>query len=630
MKIFRWKGIIPLVLVILLVAGFWYLYLDTFVERSVESVGAEIVGAKVDLEFADVQLSRGIVVLKGLQVTDPGSPMKNLIEATEIVAAISPGPLLQKKLIIDSLIVHGVRFGTDRKESGALPNPSPTSGLVAKRVSEWASQVRIPAFSLEGIGSQVVNIPAISIDSLRTVMQARAIVSTADSLRRTWEGQVTALDPRPKIDTAQKLVERLKTADVRALGVEGTRALLTSTRSTIDQLTGTISQVKALEQNVNAGVASVKASVAALNDARLADYAYARSLVKLPSLDAPDISPALFGQMGLERLKPLLYWLELAEQYMPAGLDPRRRVGPQRARASGTTVDYPRAESYPRFLLRFADLDLLLGGTNLAAGAYKAQVAGLTTEPSLTGRPMQIVAQRTGGAVGPTNVRVFAQLAHATRPLRDSALATVGGLTLPTVDIPALGARLGLGQGTTEILLSRVGDQVVGRWYVGTSSAKWERVRAPALSAAKGAGGEVRGDAKSQIQAAAEDLLWRTISGVTNVEIEAQMTGTMAKPNFSVRSNIGNVVANSLKKAVGEEVARAERFVRAKVDSLVGEGRREVDERVALLQNQVQAKIAEQRVQLEQAKTDLENRVKELTPKLPGGIQVPGGIRLPG
>ena len=611
----RWKGIVPLVLLLALIAVAWVLYLDTFVEHSIEDTGAEVVGARVDLASADVRLSEGTLRLSGLQVADPASPMRNLFEAGEIVASLAPRPLLQKKVIIDSVVVRGVKFGTPRTESGALENPSPTTGAIGRQVSAWASQVRLPAFSLEGLGSQVVNLPAISVDSLRTVQQAKQVATEADSLRRAWEAQLTALDPRPKIDTAQQVLARLKAADVKQLGVAGTRALLEDTRRTVNDLTATIDRTKALERSVAEGMADVKAGVRSLDDARLADYAYARSLVKLPSLDGPDISPALFGQAGLERLKPLLYWLQVAEKYMPPGLDPRRRLGPRRARASGVTVDYPVEQAYPRFLLRLADVDLSLGGNNVAAGSYRAKIAGLTTEPALYGGPLQIVAQRSGGRVGPTNVRVFAQLAHARPPLRDSAVASISGLALPVVPVAPLRALVALGDGTTDLTLSRTGNTIRGRWYVRTTRAAWQKMNPDSAAA----------PTRDRARQAMEDLLWRTISGINEVEIDARLSGSIDNPAFSVQSNIGNVVAQSLKRAVGEQVARAERLVRAKVDSLVGEGRRQVEERVAVLQTGIQERVSQQRGQLEKLKSDLEAGMREKT-----RIQLPGGVRLPG
>jgi hypothetical protein len=120
-----------------------------------------------------------------------------------------------------------------------------------------------------------------------------------------------------------------------------------------------------------------------------------------------------------------------------------------------------------------------------------------------------------------------------------------------------------------------------------------------------------------------EDLIWRTVSSIRNVEIEAGINGTLDHPALSVRSNVGDAVAAGLKKAVGQEIARAETMIRAKVDSLEAGVRQQVQEKVNVLQGQVQERVTQQRQQLEQLKTQLESQVREKT-------QLPGGIRLPG
>src|SRR5581483_11727936 len=126
---------------------------------------------------------------------------------------------------------------------------------------------------------------------------------------------------------AKALVQRLQTLDVKTLAPDDIRQTIQTTRATIDGLNRTIAQVQALEHGVDSGVGRIKAGVNGLDDALRTDYAYARSLIKLPSLEAPDISPALFGQTALDRLQPVMYWLHLAEHYMPAGLKARLHPG---------------------------------------------------------------------------------------------------------------------------------------------------------------------------------------------------------------------------------------------------------------------------------------------------------------
>lgn len=608
MKLIRWKALIPLTLLLIALVVGWMLLVDLIARRVVERVGTEIVGAKVELERAHVRLRQGALVLTGLQVTDPAAPMQNLVQAAELVAAISVLPLLEKKVVIDSLAVRGVLFGTPRTTSGAIPQQTSALAPVLQRVSDWSKQIPIPSFSLEGL-SGVVDVSAISLDSLRTLAAARGIMTGADSSRQAWEAELRALNPRPGIDSAQVLINRLKGVDLRTLGVAGARDQIVAIRAAVDNLTRTVGQAKALELKVRSGVNGLEDQVKGLAEARTQDYAYARGLVNLPSLDGPDISPALFGQIGLDRIKGLLYWVSVAEQYLPPGLDPRRQTGPRRVRASGTTIEFPRARAYPQFLLRYAEVQFSLGGQNVAAGEYQAQIAGVTTQPALYGRPLQFVAQRKGGRVGPEAVRAMAVLDHTRLPLKDSLGAVLSGFPLPTIDLPPLGARAVLGKGVTSLSMLRVGEVLEARWYVRTAQPVWERT-------AHGA--------RRTGNSALDDLMWRTVSGIKEVEIETQVRGTLSRPSLSVRSNVGTEIARSLRQEVGAQVAKAERQVRAKVDSVVDAQVAEARQKVDVVKTQVQAKIEAERAELERVKAELEQKIRDLTPRLPGGIRLPG------
>src|SRR3990170_8647107 len=216
MRVVRWKAVIPLGVTLVLVAGFWWLFLDRAVERAVEYVGTEIVGARVDVASAEVSLGRGAVVLRGLEVTNPDQPMTNLVQSDEIVAQIRMLPLLEKKVVIDTMAVRGVRFGTPRRTSGALEHPSPTTGRVGRAISEWANRIRLPPLNLQGL-TGVVDVSRIRPDSLRTIAAARAMPGRTDSLRTAWRAELAGLDPQPQVDSARAMIARLRQADVRAL-----------------------------------------------------------------------------------------------------------------------------------------------------------------------------------------------------------------------------------------------------------------------------------------------------------------------------------------------------------------------------------------------------------------------------
>jgi hypothetical protein len=303
-------------------------------------------------------------------------------------------------------------------------------------------------------------------------------------------------------------------------------------------------------------------------------------------------------------MQAVLYWIRVGERYIPPGLAARFHDGPRRARMAGTTVTFPREHGWPQFLLRYAALDLTLGGAGAAAGAYQARLAALTTEPAIYGKPFRIVAQRTAGRVGPRDARLAGVLDHVRAPVRDSVAASVTGFALPSYDLPALRARAGLGEGITQFTVQRRGGDIDARWLMRSTNVAWQR-----LADSSGAG------ASRQV----DDMLWRIVRAVKDVEIETQMRGALERPSLSVRSNLGTEVARGLRKEIGAQVAHAEQVARARVDSAVQGEVAAARQRLAAVQNDVQARVAQQRAELDAVRKDLEARLRETT----GGIPMP-------
>lgn len=632
-RLFRWKAIVPLSLLLVVVLVAWWLLLDALVARGVEHAGAQIVGAKVDVAEADVRLEQGVVRLRGLQVGNPDAPMKNLVEAGEIVANLRMAPLLEKKVVVETLAVRGVRFGTDRTTSAALDNPSPTSGRVYREVSGWANRIQIPRFSLEGL-RQVVNVDAIRADSLRTPAQARATAALADSMRGAWQQRLTAHDPRPHIDSARALVSQLQQQQANPLrgGVAGLTNLVGASRATLSSFGELRSNLGGLDSVAQVGMSDLQRAVQGFAAARAADYAYARGLLRLPSLDAPDISPALFGRAALDWVQPVLYWANMFGEYLPPGLDPRRRPGPDRARRPGSDVTYPGRATYPKFLLEYAEFDLVLGGEGVTAGQYAARLTGLTSAPAIYGKPMDLFVRRAEAVRGPRDLQAAAVLDHVQPPLRDSVNVVVRGLRLPTLDLTAIGARLALGEGDTDFRFLRVGDRIQARWLWRSDNVRWERLDGQAVNRTGGQDTAatrptgrppVRPPGGAELQGWARDLLWRIVSSLNQVEIDVRLGGSLAAPALGVSSNVGDAIAHGLRQELGREIERAEQRVRAEIDRLVDQQVGAARAQVNTLQSGVRSEIESHLSEVRAVETQLREELEKLTRRLPPGVRIP-------
>ena len=608
MRLIRWKALLPLAFVLTVLVVATVLFLDPTVRRGVEAAGTSAVGAKVDLASAHVGLGDGNVTLRGLAVTNPGKPMTNLFEAEEIVLDVALLPALEGKVVVDTVAARGIRFGTARRTSGALPRapgaPADEPSAVRKLVEDWVAQVRIPPISLSTL-TQTVNVGAISAESLATLRAARAARDFVDTTRTRFTTGLQSLDPRPTVDSAAALAARLQGASLRTLGLGGARQAVSDVRRTIRDLDALNTKLTSFERNTRGDIDSLGGRIEAIGAARTADYAYAKGLLRLPTFEIPAIGPQLFSGLIAEKVGEVMYWVNMAEQYVPPGLERQMRKGPSRARASGTDVLFPRERVYPDFLARLAALSLAIGGEGAEAGEYEARLVGVTTQPAVYGAPTRFLVSRSAGKVGPRVARVSGSIDHRRVPVRDSLTARFRGIPLPTMPLAGLGASVALGDGSSELQLAREGDRLGGRWLWRSTTVHWVRDTV----------GSPR--ATTPAMRLVEEALWRAVSRIDSVEIEARFTGSVTRPQLAVRTNIADAVAGALKAQLGEEVRRAEEQVRARVDELVSAKVAEARAEGEKIRTLAEQRIAEERAKLEAQKAALEARLKELV-RIPG------------
>jgi uncharacterized protein (TIGR03545 family) len=604
-KIFRWKAIGPLLLLLAILTLLVVVFAEPIAHDTTEEASTELLGTQVDVGKLDLYPRETSVDLQALQIANPFALTQNLLEADEIRLKLNPAALAEKKLVIERLSLTGMRFGTTRETPARAVRGNGFAPKILQTVEQWTKQFDVPLLSLTPIDT--IRQLALNPTQLTTIRQAQELVGRTDSTRAALEQGFQQLAIRETVDSASELAQRLSATDPKKLGLEGTRQAIESVRKTLTELTAAKKRVEQLERSTRSGVQLLGEGTGLLDRARQKDFAFARSLLKLPTFSAPDIGSAFFGKVSIERFKQALYWAELAQEYMPPGLLPRPTPGPQRLRAAGHTIEFPRENDFPRFLLEQGSLDFLIGGTSAAQGAYAATVRGLTSTPSLYGKPTVIQASRRAGSSTVDAIDIHAVLDHVTARTVDSASARLRGVKLPSFQIPGIPFRVdpGTGASTLDFTMKGGGAQIFGRWTIASPQVRWAV------------------DTSVRKLNSIEGLVWRVVSGLSNLVVVAELSGTVGSPNLAVRSNLDQAIARQLKAVIGEEVAKAERMVRAKVDSLVTDKVEPVKRQIATVQSEATRRVQGERQRLDQVEQQLQAELKRLTGGLVPGLELP-------
>src|SRR5690606_22708956 len=103
-------------------AAFYLLLAGPLLKMALESLGSQANGARVEVASVSLSFNPIGLQLQGVAVTDARQPMRNALEFESALAELELAPLWLGKAIVRELSIDGLRFGTARSESGALPD----------------------------------------------------------------------------------------------------------------------------------------------------------------------------------------------------------------------------------------------------------------------------------------------------------------------------------------------------------------------------------------------------------------------------------------------------------------------------------------------------------------------------
>ncbi|WP_273266189.1 TIGR03545 family protein [Flexistipes sinusarabici] len=369
----RWQGFLAFIVVIVLIAVFWFFFVDNIIKNNIEKYGSKAVGAKVEVEEADLSLIPFGLKLNNVRIANPNAPMRNVVEFERTTMSIEFGKLLIRKVIIDEMSMEGLKFNTERQKSGAL---SKKQTVTEEAKKDKKSELSLPSFELP----EAEDILAKA--DLKTLDAAKELKSDIQIAKSKWQERLNSLPDKEELQGYKERIEKLKSSSGGIAGILGkakeAASLKNDIQNNLAQIRQAIKNFKEQKNELQNKIETVT-SLPAQDVNRLMDeYAFSPA-------GAENYTRLLFGNKAADYLNTAIYWYEKIIPYIEGGKNEEDKKEVTKIRAKGEKVYFREKEPLPRFLVKTLNADV-----SLEAGDLSGTIKNITSSQRILGKALTL------------------------------------------------------------------------------------------------------------------------------------------------------------------------------------------------------------------------------------------------
>ena len=424
----RWKGLIAFVVIIGLIILFNLLFLDRIIKGVIEDQASLAVGARVDIGDLNSRIFGLSLDIRDLQVTNPDHPMRNAVQVGAVAFDMAAGPLLRKKVVIERMKVADLAFDTPRKTSGALPRKLQEK-IEARKKTAASVQVekRIEDCGLPDF-SKLTDLKKRSAEELLAGVNLQSASFLGDYQKKVattkadWEKRLAGLPTKQSIENDVKALQSLK--DQRPRDVTQLQNYLEKVNTLQQKVNDTKKSLTEAQQQFQTEMGNLKTSLTDVEKLKDQDVKTVMGKLGIQIPSATDLICVLLGKDAARKVNSGIAWYRKLSTLIPPGKPKGEKEKPvSKPRLKGVDVQFPITRGYPDFLLELAEFSVRPGGKlgpdTLAFNKLAGQLRGLTTQPSLYGKPttFNVEGSLTGGVA--KGVMISGQLDHRAEPVND-------------------------------------------------------------------------------------------------------------------------------------------------------------------------------------------------------------------
>lgn len=594
-KWIRWWGLGAFVVFAAILGCVWLFFVDGWVKSLIEGAGTEAVGAKVELDGADLSLFPAGLSLTRLQVTNPKKPMTNAVEVANVTMGLDGLNLLRRKVIVEEMALEGVRLATPRATSGVV---KPGSDVSAEGEESGMFSLALPALEVP----DVKNI--LEKEDLETIRLIDALKADMQREQEAWESRLNRLPGKAQLARYKERVKNLK--KVRKGGLEDMLGGVGEVQSLKEDIEQEIESLKGAKKEFEDKVALLRTRFKQIQTAPQRDIQYLKAKYNLSPQGLANMSQTLLGSQIGSWVRQGASWYERAKPLLEGARAGGGEDGPQvhkSLRGKGVDVHFKEEHPLPDFLIRLTKVSVSLGAGDLAG-----TINNITTDQPTLGQPTtfafsgdrlkRVQSVSLGGVLN--HVVPADSKDHLTVQAKGYEL---DNLALSKDDKWPVTLASGVGDINLNAELKDQGLTVHG---IGN-------LHSLHLSAGKD------GDTNPLTKA-----LSSAVTGVSEFSLQADVTGTLEKHEVTVSSDLDRILQDAAGKMVNESAAEFGTNLQSAISAKIAEPMQQLNNNLSGFK-EIAGQLTERVTQHNEVLKSLLE--KSLPTK--GLKDLPGGLKLP-
>jgi len=375
----RWKGLVAFIIIIVIFGGFWLLFVDTIVKKSIEKLGTRAVGARVNVAKADLSLFPGGLELIGVQITNPDEPMKNAVEISRINTSIDSALLLRRKVIINEMALEGVRLDTPRKTSGAVKRSTEKSKSQKSSSEGTSKSISLPSFEIPSVKN------ILEKEELKSLTLISSFQKDIKTEKRKWEQVLKELPDKNKFEEYKHRIKKIKSSKKDKLG--GLLSAVGEAASIKKEIKRDLKKIKSAAGDFKKKLTTYEKRFKHISKAPQKDIDRLKNKYSISPKGLANMSRLLFGAQLSGWVEKAIAWNDRLQPVLQRST--KKGKGPvavKPLRGKGVNIRFKEYRPLPDFLIQNVKANVVLKAGNLTGN-----IKNITPDQDILGSPITFV-----------------------------------------------------------------------------------------------------------------------------------------------------------------------------------------------------------------------------------------------